>query len=90
MLKIITRNYSLMEAVCKKPLVNSIKWNIQDYLLNKEWFSLLENEFHKEYFIAINKKLNQEYAKNLIYPKKEEIFRALNMTTFSQVLSKLL
>ena len=84
MFKQITRNYSLLVKNVSKTS-KMLNGCVQDYIVNNEWFCLLENEFKKDYFIEINKKLNEEYAKKVIYPKKEDVFRALNLTSLSQV-----
>lgn len=84
MIKLITRNYSAFNSVKIKPL-ESLRFSLQDYLLNKEWSSVLDDEFKKPYFCEINKKLNEEYSNKVIFPKKEDIFRALNITSLSEV-----
>ena len=61
-------------------------WNVEDYLIGKEWRNLLEHEFKKNYVIEINKKLKEDYNRNTIYPPSDLIFHALNLTQLSQVI----
>ena len=50
--------------------------------LNNDWNDLLKDEFSKEYFLKIKSFLEKEYKENTIYPAKENIFNALNMSSF--------
>lgn len=50
----------------------------------KEWNELLKEEFDKEYFKKMSSFLFSEYSKKTIYPKKEEIFRAFELTPYSR------
>lgn len=61
------------------------KTNVQDFLFDKDWFKLLRDEFTKQYFININNYLKNAYENQVIYPKKEEIFRVLNLSKLNQV-----
>ena len=61
------------------------EWEIQDYLLDSTWKSLLEAEFEKKYFIEINKFIKNGYQKNINRPPKELVFNAFNSTKISQV-----
>ena len=61
------------------------EWFIEDYLLDREWKSLLKEEFEKEYFIEINKIIKEGYKKNILRPPKELVFNALNSTPLKQV-----
>lgn len=42
------------------------------------WKELLEDEVKKDYFKELDNFLEKEYATKIIYPKKENIFNALN------------
>ena len=61
------------------------EWFIEDYLLDREWKSLLKEEFEKKYFIEINKIIKEGYKKNILRPPKELVFNALNSTPLKQV-----
>jgi len=53
--------------------------------LNKQWFSLLDYEMKLPYFIQLQKFIEAEYKTKTIYPKYEDIFRAFNLLTPSEV-----
>ena len=61
------------------------EWSIEDYLYDKEWKSLLSEEFNKKYFIEINKNIKDGYKKGINRPPKELVFNALNSTKISSV-----
>ncbi|WP_226669127.1 uracil-DNA glycosylase [Metabacillus litoralis] len=50
--------------------------------IEKEWRVLLENQGNKEYFVNLMKFLEEEYQQHTIFPRQEDIFRALNMTSY--------
>ncbi len=53
--------------------------------LSKGWFEVLSSEFNKLYFKNLESFLSKEYQKNIIYPEKSNIFRALYLTDYSSV-----
>lgn len=54
--------------------------------LNKNWNELLSDEFKKEYFLKLDRFLEDEKkAGKVLFPKKENIFTALNQTPFDKV-----
>lgn len=59
--------------------------NIEDYLTCDRWRTLLKTEFKKPYFKEINRFLQLEYSTKTIYPPKELIFNAFNLTKFRKV-----
>ncbi|NMA91087.1 MAG: uracil-DNA glycosylase [Amphibacillus sp.] len=54
-------------------------------LLTNDWEPILKAEFNKPYFIQMGEFLAKEYAEQVVYPAKAEIFNALNMTSFEDV-----
>lgn len=54
-------------------------------ILINDWDSLLEDEMKKDYYVEMEKLLADEYGKYSIYPHKEDIFRALNITAYKDV-----
>lgn len=54
-------------------------------LLTNDWEPILKAEFNKPYFIQMGEFLAKEYAEQVVYPGKAEIFNALNMTSFEDV-----
>jgi len=53
--------------------------------IEKSWFSLLEGEFEKPYFLSIRNFLKEEYKNKKIYPHSSDIFNAFNSTPVSSV-----
>jgi uracil-DNA glycosylase len=53
--------------------------------LGNNWDALLEDEFKKEYYIALRHFLVQEYNTKTIYPSMHDIFNALKHTPYSKV-----
>ncbi len=53
--------------------------------LKGEWKSLLEKEASKDYYIRLMDFLDHEYASSSVYPQKEAIFSAFQMTSYEDV-----
>lgn len=51
--------------------------------LKNDWNEYLHGELHKPYFQKLKTYLEEEYAANTIFPPREEIFRALELTSFA-------
>ncbi|MDD4028003.1 MAG: uracil-DNA glycosylase [Bacilli bacterium] len=51
-------------------------------IFNNDWDYILKDEFQKEYFIDLIIFLNNENKNKIIYPKKEDLFKALKMTSY--------
>ena len=49
------------------------------------WKEILAPIKNSEYFATLRKKINEEYAKNICFPPKKQIFRALALTPFDEV-----
>ena len=54
-------------------------------VLGNSWDKLLAEEFTKEYYLELRKKLVQEYRTRTIYPAMENIFNALKFTAYEDV-----
>ncbi|MFD2210122.1 uracil-DNA glycosylase [Virgibacillus halophilus] len=54
-------------------------------ILKNDWRNLLEEEFHKDYYLRLRGFLKKEYANFTIYPEMYDIFNALHFTPFHQV-----
>jgi uracil-DNA glycosylase len=52
--------------------------------LNLSWKSHLNQEFSLNYFQTLEHFLEKEFSKKIIYPAKENIFNALNATSFEK------
>ncbi len=60
----------------------------KDYLKGKitdDWYHALSLEYDKPYFSTLMKAVEDEYASQVVYPPKEEIFTAFNLTPLSSV-----
>jgi len=55
------------------------------FLIKKNWFNLLENEFNSQEYINFSKWLENEYNTKTIFPKAENVFNALNLVKFEDV-----
>ncbi len=53
--------------------------------LGNSWDLLLSEEFSKDYYLDLRKKLAQEYKTYTVYPKMENIFNALKYTSYEDV-----
>lgn len=53
--------------------------------MNKNWDNFLEEERKKEYFSKIESFLKEERTNNNVYPVKDDIFNAFNITPLSKV-----
>ena len=51
-------------------------------ILQNDWGPLLGPEFEKEYYQNLANFLKEEYEEHVIYPKKEDIFNALQYTSY--------
>lgn len=53
--------------------------------ISSDWNEILKDEFEQEYFNELNNFLDEEYASATVYPPKDEIFSAYNVTPYSKV-----
>ncbi len=64
----------------------SSDWKIESYLFDGDWKSLLDDEFQKEYFVAMNKLLEKGFRNSKSFlPPESLVFNAFNSTKFEQV-----
>jgi uracil-DNA glycosylase len=56
-----------------------------DHLQSPSWKDLLKLEFKKDYFQSLEKRIQDEYKNKTIYPAKENIFAAFNLTSFEDI-----
>lgn len=61
------------------------EWFIEDFLLDKQWRTLLQEEFKKKYFIDINNVIREGFKKNILRPPKELVFNAMNSTRLDNI-----
>ena len=58
---------------------------MQELELPISWRKILSNEIKKEYFLNLMNFVYDEYNSTLIYPKKENIFKALEKCSFDNI-----
>lgn len=56
-----------------------------DVSIEASWKEKLAGEFRKQYFKELDAFVTKEYAENTVYPKRENIFRAFELTPFEDV-----
>ena len=49
------------------------------------WNEILEEEYSKEYFLALRKFLQEEYSSHTIYPPQDKVLNALSLTPYDKV-----
>ncbi len=54
-------------------------------MITEKWDKILEEEYKKEYFIKLLKKLQIEYRTKTVFPKKSDVFRALRLTDYDNI-----
>lgn len=54
-------------------------------LLPKDWFSAIKPEFSKNYFLQLNDFLEKEYKDKIIFPPKEDLFQAFELTKLNEI-----
>ena len=53
--------------------------------IEESWYSLLEDEFNKDYFKKIRSFIRKEYKNKIIFPPPKLIFNAFNLTPVNKV-----
>ena len=54
-------------------------------MLSNDWATVLDPEFHKDYYRQLYKFVREEYSTRVIYPPSEEIFNAFHFTPLNEV-----
>jgi len=54
-------------------------------IIGNEWDAILEKEFNKEYYLKLQKFLENEYENHTIYPPEADVFHALKLSDFADV-----
>lgn len=55
------------------------------FIITKNWYEKLKNEFESEEYKNLENFLNQEYTTKTIYPEPKNVFNALNLVKFNDV-----
>ena len=59
--------------------------NPKKILIGNDWDDVLQDEFNKEYFYNLLKFVQNEYKKTIIYPPKNEVFKAFRYTPYKNL-----
>jgi len=62
--------------------------HLQSFLIKsfgKDWYEMLKEHLHSDYFYQLGSLLNQEKSKYTIYPSDENMFRAFRITPFNSL-----
>ncbi|MFE4351173.1 uracil-DNA glycosylase [Peribacillus butanolivorans] len=54
-------------------------------ILTNDWWPLLEEEFKKNYYQELREFIKQEYSQYVIHPNQDDIFNALQFTSYKKV-----
>src|SRR5574344_215898 len=54
-------------------------------MITEEWDKILNIEYQKKYFVELKKFIDNEYKNKIIYPKYDDVFRALKYTSYNDV-----
>jgi len=55
------------------------------FIITKNWYEKLKNEFESEEYKRLENFLNKEYNSKIIYPEPKNVFNALNLVKFNDV-----
>lgn len=54
-------------------------------IVGNDWDVILEKEYKKNYFKNLIRKVNENYENSICFPKKDDIFKALKLTSYKDV-----
>ena len=54
-------------------------------MMNNSWDGVLDSEYQKDYFKKLINYIDDEYLNETIYPSKENLFNAFNLTDYNNV-----
>lgn len=54
-------------------------------MIGNKWDNILHEEYTKDYFINLMKFIDNEYNTKTIFPKKQDLFKALELTDYDNV-----
>ncbi|XGW18749.1 hypothetical protein V3C99_002949 [Haemonchus contortus] len=81
-LKLVEQN----EKPKKGNIISTGSFTLFDLLTEREWRSILRNEFTMKYMVEIETFLRAQYAKKIpIFPPRDEIFSAFNLTPLNKI-----
>ena len=54
-------------------------------MIGNDWDNILKDEFNKDYFKKLMLTIRDEYNKKIIFPRKDEVFKAFRYTPYQNV-----
>ena len=54
-------------------------------MITKKWDDILKEEYEKDYFYDLLKKLQVEYRDKTVFPPKKEVFKAMRLTDYDDI-----
>ena len=54
-------------------------------VIGNKWDEILASEYEKEYFSTLLEKVNEEYARNTVFPPKDKIYSAMQKVDYDNV-----
>ncbi len=63
----------------------SLNCRMKEILKNTSWFSYLNEEFEKDYFKNLEKFVQQKRQEGEVFPAKQDVFKALELTELNDV-----
>ena len=54
-------------------------------MITQKWDEILKDEYKKEYFYNLLKRLQIEYRDKTVYPPKKDVFRAMRLTDYDDI-----
>ncbi|MFD6441806.1 uracil-DNA glycosylase [Peribacillus sp. NPDC060186] len=54
-------------------------------IVTNDWWPLLEEEFNKTYYQELREFIKEEYSQHVIHPNQDDIFNALQFTSYKKV-----
>jgi hypothetical protein len=75
--------------IAENSIESKTGFNLVEYLKSEKWLEVLKDELEQEYFKNLNNTLKLEYSTKTIYPHRELIFNAFNLTDLDKVIQLL-
>ena len=54
-------------------------------MINNDWQPIFQEEMNKPYYSVLNSRLDYEYSRYTVYPEREDIFKAFELTPYNDV-----
>ncbi len=58
---------------------------MRNVLIDNDWQKLLDEDFHKPYYLQLRQFLKNEYEKERIFPKMNDLYQAFKLTPYEKV-----